>query len=156
MSLQLGVGGGKISSGACRPPSQARRSGRLGADLHRDRPWPCLLYTSRFSTEIQNIAFVCHQDRCRGVVLQKHLIRQGLEVWGGRRRLIRRDSSRGHSGEDKRRGKLDEIQLRGGIQSPVEPGLARQRGKKVGRRANGLRAVSYTHLLAIGADPAWR
>jgi hypothetical protein len=50
-------------------------------------------------------------------------------------------SNRCHSGEDKRRGKFDEVQLRGSIQPPVEPGLARQRGKEIGRRANSLRAA---------------
>ncbi len=106
--------------------------------------FPALLEVfARFAADIQNIAFFCDQHGCRGKPLEQHLVRERLQVGGGRERYC--VSGRGctfirpAAGEGGR--KFDEIGLLGGFEPPIYPQRARDRGKKIGGRSDILRAA---------------
>ena len=83
-------------------------------------------------------------------MLQQQLIRQRLEVGAGHPRLGLNGRSRRQIG-DKRGGEFDRLRPQGGVEPPVEPRLAVQRGKQVGKGADGLRTAQKQDAAGIQA-----
>ena len=104
---------------------------------------------ARPPADVEDVALVVDQHGRRGIVLQEQLIRQRLEVGRGfeRHGLLRR----ARQDVGKGGGKLDRLCQQGGIEAPVEPRFAVQRGEEVGRSADGLRAPQKQDAAGIQA-----